>query len=187
MKDAYTWQVAPDDSHGPVDRLLREVFVDKGCKFFPRHVSTDNVGKDQHTMSDSMHNIRAECIEQGRISASTPPAVIVQDVWHARQRIGVLLNRNHPDYNATVADLRVVFARQDLLMTPWTATACVVDKLQKAQTTTCCHEMSREDQHTALCNSLSCVIAEVRIVYWSCKQMLLLSDLQSMPVADIWQ
>ena len=89
--DECQWQVVPDDSHQPVDELLREVFVDKGCKHFPVHVATDNVGKDQHTMSDSMHNIRAECIKLGRISADTPQSVVVQDVWHARQRIAVLL------------------------------------------------------------------------------------------------
>ncbi len=105
------WQVVPDDSHEPVDELLREIFVNKGCKFFPVHVATDNVGKDQHTMSDSMHDIRADCIKLGRISAETPPSVVVQDVWHARQRIAVLLSSNHPDYYAAMAELKVIFAR----------------------------------------------------------------------------
>lgn len=104
-------KVVPDDSHEPVDELLREVFVDKGCKCFPVHVATDNVGKDQHTMSDSMHNIRAECIKLGRISADTPQSVVVQDVWHARQRIAVLLSCSHPDYYAAMAELKVIFAR----------------------------------------------------------------------------
>lgn len=116
MKSSCAWQVVPDDSHEPVDELMREIFVDKGCKYFPVHVATDNVGKDQHTMSDSMHKLRAECIKLGRISASTPSPVIVQDVWHARQRIAVLLNRTHPDYFAAMAELKVVFARQGFMM-----------------------------------------------------------------------
>jgi len=78
-------------------------------------VATDNVGKDQHTMNDSMHDIRADCIKLGRISIDTPHAMVVQDVWHTRQRIAVLLNRNHPDYYAAMADLKVVFARQGML------------------------------------------------------------------------
>ena len=62
-------------------------------------------------MSDSMHNMRADCIKLGRISAETPPSVVVQDVWHARQRIAVLLSSNHPDYYAAMAELKVIFAR----------------------------------------------------------------------------
>ena len=111
-------QVVPDDSHEPVDELMREIFVDKGCKFFPVHVATDNVGKDQHTMNDTMFNIRADCIKMGRIGNDTPVSQVVQDVWHARQRIAVLLNRNHFDYHAAMAELKVVFARQGILSGP---------------------------------------------------------------------
>lgn len=91
--------------------LLWKVLVDEGCMHFPRLIATDNAGKDQHTMSDTMHEIRAELVSKGSIPACTPETVVVQDVWHARQRIGVLLNRNHPDYFSALTDLKVVFAR----------------------------------------------------------------------------
>ncbi len=105
-------QVVPDDSHEPVSELLQEVLVTLSCKSFPVVISTDNAGKDQHTMSDTMHMIRAELIRQERISASTPETVVVQDVWHARQRIVILLNRGHPDYYSALPELRAIFARQ---------------------------------------------------------------------------
>lgn len=105
-------QVVPDDSHEPVSELLQEVLVTQRCKYFPAVISTDNAGKDQHTMSDTMHMIREELIHQERISPSTPETVVVQDVWHARQRIAILLNRGHPDYYSALPELRATFARQ---------------------------------------------------------------------------
>ena len=104
--------MVPDDSHEPVSELLQEVLVQQHCKHFPAVISTDNAGKDQHTMSDTMHAIRAELIRLERIPASTPETIVVQDVWHARQRIGILLNRGHPDYYTAVPELRAIFARQ---------------------------------------------------------------------------
>lgn len=104
-------QVVPDNSHEPVSELLQEVLVTQRCKHFPAVISTDNAGKDQHTMSDTMHMIREDLIHQERISPSTPKTVVVQDVWHARQRIAILLNRGHTDYYSALSELRATFAR----------------------------------------------------------------------------
>lgn len=106
-------QVAPDDSFGPVDDLLQEVFVEMGCKDFPVLIATDNVGKDQYTMSDAMFAIRRRRIELGLSEASNLPiTIVVQDVWHARERLAKLLAMGHPDYYAAMSELKIVFARQ---------------------------------------------------------------------------
>ena len=55
-------KVAPDDSYQPVGELLREIFVDMECKHFPHVISSDNADKDQHTMSDTMFQLRKERI-----------------------------------------------------------------------------------------------------------------------------
>ena len=73
-------QVVPDDSHEPVSELLQEVLLTQRCKYFPVVISTDNAGKDQHIMSDTMHTIGAELIREQHISASMPKTIVVQDV-----------------------------------------------------------------------------------------------------------
>ena len=88
-------KVVPDDSHQPVGELLKEVFVDMGCKEFPRVIATDNAGKDQHTMSDTMFELRKERIQLGLSSPRTTPiTTVVQDIWHARERVARLLNKS---------------------------------------------------------------------------------------------
>jgi hypothetical protein len=38
-------------------------------------------------------------------------AVIVQDVWHARERINRLLSKRHPQHRSAERDLKQVFSR----------------------------------------------------------------------------
>lgn len=106
-------QVAPDDSFGPVGDLLRDVFVTSACKEFPILIATDNVGKDQYTMSDEISAIGQQRIELGLSQADNlPNTIVVQDVWHARERIAKLLAMGHPDYYTALSELKVVFGRQ---------------------------------------------------------------------------
>jgi len=110
--------VVPDDSHQHVDQLLREIFVDMACKHFPHVLATENAGKDQHTMSDTMAVLRQERIRQGLSDpATTGITTIVQDIWHARERVAKLLNRGHADYYPALAELKIVFAKYDAAKT----------------------------------------------------------------------
>ena len=105
-------KVAPDDSHRPVSELLREIFVDMECKHFPYVISTDNAGKDQYTMSDTMFELRKERIHAGLSDPrSTGVTMVVQDIWHARERVARVLNKGHADCYPALTELKVVFAR----------------------------------------------------------------------------
>ena len=87
-------KVAPDDSHQPVSELLRE---------------------DQHTMSDTMFEIRKERIQKGLSDPHTTGVTMVQDIWHARERVARALNRGHADYYPALAELKIIFARYALI------------------------------------------------------------------------
>ncbi len=105
-------KVAPDDTHQPVSELLREIFVDMECKFYPHVISTDNAGKDQHTMSDTMLELRRDRIQKGLSDPRyTGLTMVVQDIWHARERVARVLNKGHSDYYPALAELKIIFAR----------------------------------------------------------------------------
>ena len=81
------------------------------------HVSSrmTTLVKDQHTMSDTMFQLRAERIQNGLSDArTTNPTMVVQDILHVRERVARLLNRGHPDYYAALAELKLIFARYTL-------------------------------------------------------------------------
>ena len=109
-------KVAPDDSHQPVAELLQKIFVDMECKHYPHVISTDNAGKDQHTMSDTMFEIRKQRIQKGLSDPhTTGVTMVVQDIWHARERVARALNRGHADYYPALAELKIIFARYALI------------------------------------------------------------------------
>lgn len=77
-------------------------------------MATDNAGKDQHTVSDTMAAVRQERIQRGLSNPATAGfTTIVQDIWHARERVAKQLNWGHADYYTALAELKVIFARYD--------------------------------------------------------------------------
>lgn len=99
----------PDDTYERVDELLENIFVLQKCKHLPEFFSTDNVAKDQYTVADKFKAIRAARAELGL--SSHPVTQVLQDIWHARERVSRELKRSHPDYFQAVAQLNQIFGR----------------------------------------------------------------------------
>ena len=100
------------DSHQPVSELLQEIFVDMECKRYPHVISTDNAGKDQHTMSDTMFELRKDHIP-GRRACQTLAALA--SPWSYLACVQThgkgVHNRGRSHYYPALAELKVVFAR----------------------------------------------------------------------------
>lgn len=99
----------PDDTFERVDELLESIFLHLKCKHLPKFFSTDNVGKDQYTIADKFKAIRAARADVGL--SSQPVTQVLQDIWHARERVSRELKRSHPDYFQAVAQLQQIFGR----------------------------------------------------------------------------
>lgn len=104
-----TLQIVPDDTYERVDELLENIFLLQKCKHLPEFFSTDNVAKDQYTVADKFKAIRAARAELGL--SSQPVTQVLQDIWHARERVSRELKRSHPDYFQAVAQLNQIFGR----------------------------------------------------------------------------
>lgn len=102
-------QVVPDDTFERVDELLYQIWVEQACKHLPEFFSTDNVSKDQYTVADKFKEIREQRAALGL--TQDPVTKVLQDIWHARERISRELKRAHPDYFQAVAQLNQIFAR----------------------------------------------------------------------------
>lgn len=100
----------PDDTFEHVTKLLEEIWVEKECHHLPAFYSTDNVGKDRYTVSDAFRDIRSAREALHHLS-TTPITVVLQDIWHARERVSRELKRSHPDYFQAVAALNHIFGR----------------------------------------------------------------------------
>ena len=103
-------QVVPDDTHDWAHALLRQIWVEQSCKHVPPFYSTDNVGKEQYTAVHSFGQIIADRLVANPSRSEEPP-VVLQDVFHARERVVRTLKRGHSDYFAALAELKAVFGR----------------------------------------------------------------------------
>lgn len=112
-------QVVPDDTFEHVTQLLREIWINGRCKHLPAFYSTDNVGKDRYTITDALKDIRSA--RALLYLSTTPITVVLQDLWHARERVSRELKRGHPDYYQAVAALNYIFGR---CSAKWTLVFC---------------------------------------------------------------
>jgi len=102
-------QVVPDDSHLGVDALLKEIWIEKQCWDVPKFYATDNVAKDRYLVAETFEDIQK--FRQDRGLAEQPAPEILQDVYHARERVTRMLSRSHPDHLNALGAARKVFNR----------------------------------------------------------------------------
>lgn len=102
-------QVVPNDTHAFVESLIREIY--QNCPRFPEVIYTDNVGKDRNELKAIIRRMQQERAAASDVDQDYQEVNVVQDLYHARERIATTLPKAHPDYKPALAALKELLAR----------------------------------------------------------------------------
>ena len=94
------WKIVPNDTREHVTQLIRDYYGSSPIKIPPRVFYTDDVAADKNSLKELMDDLIPE-----------DDFDVIQDIWHAQQRIIRLLARQHPDHYSAVTTFKNIFSR----------------------------------------------------------------------------
>lgn len=95
------WKIVPNDTRAHVSELISEYFHEGDPTSVVTQVFyTDNVVSDQNKLQEIFTKIQPKS-----------KVAVIQDLWHAQQRIIKLLAKVHPDFKESTKEIRAVFQR----------------------------------------------------------------------------
>jgi len=101
------FNIVPCDSREYMRTAFRDIWDTPSRQVITQAVYTDNVRTDTNTLQDTFMTVSSH--------EGLPPVLVLQDIWHAQQRIFSAMSFAHADYKTAKKEFKTITAK---LITP---------------------------------------------------------------------